>query len=166
MNKKQAGIILTLLALIVCAGVLAAKVNGKVDDPSGSIPSALSFNKDNETTTENKDYFYDSRSLKEQQDVKTIENLKAIAEDKNTSAAQKEEATKTLTNLTVARDYETRIELSIKSNGYDDVLCFIEGKKARIIVKSDQDLTDKQTIAIQDVVMNVAKIKDVIIERK
>ena len=32
MNKKQAGIILTLLALIVSAALLSAKINGKLDD--------------------------------------------------------------------------------------------------------------------------------------
>ena len=32
MNKKQAGVILALLALIVCAGVLAAKVNSSMQD--------------------------------------------------------------------------------------------------------------------------------------
>ncbi|QAA32065.1 SpoIIIAH-like family protein [Clostridium manihotivorum] len=174
MNRKQAGIILTLLALIVCAGILAARVNGQVDDGTGSsLSSSLSFTKDSDKdkdkdkqTSNTKDYFYDSRNDREQQDSQTMQSLKSIIEDKNTSADQKTEAQKKLTALTMARDYETRIELSIKGKGFDDALCLIEGNKARVIVKSKDNVNEKQSIQIQDSVASVAKIKDIVIESK
>ena len=37
MNRKQAGIILTLLALIVCTGVLATRVNNQIKFFSNSF---------------------------------------------------------------------------------------------------------------------------------
>ena len=53
MNKKQAGIIMTLLALIVCAGILAAKVNGPLnvasDFSNGS--GVFNFSNDNKNTS-------------------------------------------------------------------------------------------------------------------
>ncbi|MBK1810994.1 SpoIIIAH-like family protein [Clostridium sp. YIM B02505] len=168
MNRKQAGIILTLLALIVCAGILAARVNGQVDDGTGSSLTSLPFTKDNgdKTASNTKDYFYESRNTREQQDAQTMQNLKSIIEDKNTSANQKTDAQKELTALTMARDYETRIELSVKGKGFEDALCLIEGPKARVIVKSKDSLNEKQSIQIQESVASVSKIKDVVIEAK
>ncbi|GFZ30465.1 stage III sporulation protein AH [Clostridium zeae] len=166
MNRKQAGIILTLLALIVCAGILAARVNGQVDDGTGSNLTSLPFTNTDKQTSNTKDYFYESRNDREQQDSQTMQNLKSIIEDKNTSANQKTEAQKELTALTMARDYETRIELSVKGKGFDDALCLIEGNKARVIVKSKDSLNEKQSIQIQESVASVSKIKDVVIEAK
>lgn len=166
MNRKQAGIILTLLALIVCAGILAARVNGQVDDGTGSLSSSLSFTKDSKDTTTSTDYFYDSRNEREQTSSQALQNLKSIMEDKNTSKEQKDKATQEFQNLTMAMNYETRIELSIKGKGFEDALCLIEGNKARVIVKSKEPLTEKQSIQIQDSVMSVAKIKDILIEVK
>ncbi|GFP76703.1 SpoIIIAH-like family protein [Clostridium fungisolvens] len=167
MNRKQAGIILTLLALIVCAGILAARVNGQVDDGTGSsLSSSLPFTNTDKQTSNTKDYFYESRNDREQQDSQTMQNLKSIIEDKNTSANQKTEAQKELTALTMARNYETRIELSVKGKGFDDALCLIEGNKARVIVKSKDNLNEKQSIQIQESVASVSKIKDVVIEAK
>ena len=162
MNRKQAGIILTLLALIVCTGVLATRVNNQIKESMGEVPTAFGENDDNATETSS-NYFYESRNLREQKDSKTIDNLKAIVEDKNTSAEQKEEAEKELTEKTMARDYETRIELSIKSKGYEDVICFIDGK---VVVKTNEELTQEKMVEIQDIVMNVSKVYDVDIEKK
>lgn len=167
MNRKQAGIILTLLALIVCAGILAARVNGQVDDGTGSsLSSSLPFTNTDKQTSNTKDYFYESRNEREQQDAQTMQNLKSIIEDKNTTANQKTDAQKELTALTMARDYETRIELSVKGKGFEDALCLIEGPKARVIVKSKDSLNEKQSIQIQESVASVSKIKDVVIEAK
>ncbi|SHJ59452.1 stage III sporulation protein AH [Clostridium cavendishii DSM 21758] len=167
MNKKQMGIILTLLILIACAGVLSVKMNGKIDDPTGSIPSAISFNKEAKETTDKNDYFYEAKSIKDQQDAKYKEELKAVINDKNSTAKDKEEASKKIKDIDSAKNNETRIELGVKSKGFEDVVCLIEGnKKARVIVKAKEALTEKQNIQIQEVVLNVSKLKDVIIETK
>ncbi|WP_300349926.1 SpoIIIAH-like family protein [Clostridium sp.] len=165
MNGKQAGIILTLLALIVCTGVLATRVNNQIKESMGEVPMAFGESDKGETVETSSDYFYESRNLREQKDSKTIANLKAIVEDKNTSEDQKKEAEKELTEKTMARDYETRIELSIKSKGYEDVICFIDGDNAKVVVKTNEDLTQEKMVEIQDIVMNVSKIYDVDIEK-
>lgn len=166
MTKKQCGIIFTLLALILCVGMLAAKLNnGGLNDPT-DLSQVLSADK-NEQDTEalnQQNYFYQSRSEREQQDSVTIQTLNSIISDANTSKEKKDEATKELTQKTIAKDNEGRIELSIKNKGYEDALCMLQGNKATVIVKSPNSLQESETVAIQEIVQNVSKIKDVIIQ--
>ncbi len=167
MTKKQCGIIFTLLALILCVGMLAAKLNnGGLNDPT-DLSQVLSTEKISEADTEalnQKNYFYDSRSSREQQDSATIQTLNSIISDANTSKEQKESATKELTQKTMVRDNEGRIELGIKNKGYEDVLCRLDANKATVIVKSPVGLQENESVAIQEIVQDVSKIKDVIIE--
>lgn len=171
MSKKQAGIILTLLALIVCTGILATRVNSQFKN--GLDPLTTLSKKDDAAKTSNEenaanveDFFYDSRNLREQEDAKAMENLKAIVEDENTAKDKKSEATNSLTEMTMARDNETRVELSVKSKGFEDAICFIKDNKARVVLKNEAELTENQCIEIQDIVMNVAKIYDITVECK
>lgn len=159
MNRKQAGIIVTLLALIICTGILASRVNSEFKGGMDDLTTISS----KESST---DFFFDSRSVREQQDAKLMENLNAIIADENTSAEQKQDATNELAVKTTAMDSETRVELSIKSKGYEDALCFIDGNKARVVIKNAEELSQDQANAIQDIVINVAKIYDVEIESK
>ena len=138
MTKKQCGIIFTLLALILCTGMLAAKLNnGGLNDPTdlsqviSSADTSNSFdvnantnisNDEEATAVSQQNYFYDSRSAREQQDSATIQSLNAIIADSNTSKEQKDAATKELTKKTMTKDNESRIELNIKNKGFEDVL--------------------------------------------
>lgn len=177
MTKKQCGIIFTLLALILCVGMLAAKLNnGGLNDPTDLSQVLSSENIESvEGTeeTENTDdtealstanYFYESRSLREQQDSSTIQSLKAIISDANISQEKKDEASAELTKKTMLRDNEGRIELGIKNKGFEDALCMLEDSKATVIIKSDAAIDEKDSIAIQEIVQNISDIKDVIIE--
>lgn len=182
MTKKQCGIIFTLLALILCTGMLAAKLNnGGLNDPTdlsaviSSDTSTLNNNTDdnNQKETESingegqndsNSYFYESRSTREQQDSATIQSLNAIISDANTSKEQKDDATKKLTAKTMARDNESRIELDIKNKGFEDVFCMLEDSKATVIVKSATGIEESDSVAIQEIVQDVSNIKDVVIE--
>ncbi|WP_297422183.1 SpoIIIAH-like family protein [Clostridium sp.] len=167
MTKKQCGIIFTLLALILCVGMLAAKLNnGGLNDPT-DLSQVISTDKTNSQDTEamnQQNFFYQSRSEREQQDSATIQTLNSIISDANTSKDQKDAATKELTQKTMTRDYEGRIELGIKNKGYEDALCMLQGDKATVIVKSQTALQESETVAIQEIVQDVSKIKDVIIQ--
>lgn len=171
MTKKQCGIIFTLLTLILCVGMLAAKLNkGGLNDPTDLSQVLSSENIQN--TEDNKDTealnvtnsFYGSRSSREQQDSSTIQSLKAIIADQNTSQKEKDDATKELTKKTMVKDNEGRIELGIKNKGYEDALCTLEDNKATVIVKSSKAVEQKDSVAIQEIVQNVSNIKDVIIQ--
>jgi len=167
MTKKQCGIIFTLLALIICVGVLAAKLNnGGLNDPT-DLSQVLSTEKVNNEDTEalnQQNYFYNSRSEREQNDSVTIQTLNSIISDANTSKERKDEATKELNQKAMVIDNEARIELGIKNKGYNDALCRLDSNKATVIVKSSTGLQENETVAIQELVQDVSKIKDIIIE--
>ena len=167
MTKKQCGIIFTLLALIICVGVLAAKLNnGGLNDPT-DLSQVLSTEKVNNQDTEalnQQNYFYNSRSEREQNDSVTIQTLNSIISDANTSKERKDEATKELNQKAMVIDNEARIELGIKNKGYNDALCRLDSNKATVIIKSSTGLQENETVAIQELVQDVSKIKDIIIE--
>ncbi|MGG7176119.1 SpoIIIAH-like family protein [Clostridium paraputrificum] len=174
MTKKQFGIIFTLLALIVCTALLAAKLNeGGLNDP-GDLSQVLSDenkNKDEEQDTETisqKDFFIDSRSEREHTDAKIVQNLKNIVENKNATDAQKVDASAELTKITKIQGQQSKIELNIKNKGYDDALCEItnDQSKANIIVKAPNGLSEKEGAIIQQIVQDASNIKDVSIEVK
>jgi stage III sporulation protein AH len=168
MTKKQCGIIFTLLALILCVGMLAAKLNnGGLNDPTDLSQVLSTDQSNNEKDTQalsQQNYFYDARSQRDQQDSSTIQTLNGIISDANTSKEQKDQATKELTQKTMTKDNEGRIELSIKNKGYEDALCMLQSDKATVIVKSSTELQESETVAIQEIVQDISKIKDVIIQ--
>ncbi|MEG1004381.1 SpoIIIAH-like family protein [Clostridium sp.] len=169
MNKKQFGIIFTLLGLIICVGLLATKLNnGGLNDPDGLSQVVAREEEEKakaEETAAQKDFFFDSRSDKEQKDAETIENLKAIVNDKSTSKEQKNSAQKELLQKTKQKDNENRIEINIKNKGIEDVLCTIDGNKAKIYVRTD-GIDQKTSLQLQEIVQDVANINDVSIEVK
>jgi stage III sporulation protein AH len=177
MTKKQLGIICTLLALIVCTALLAAKLNnGGLNDPS-DLSAALLTEDNNKTDNEDKkdtetlsqsDFFYDARSEREQKDATTIQSLKTISENTNTTAEQKASATSELQKVTLKQDKQKTIELNLKNKGYDDALCEISDnqKKASIVVKTANSITEKEGAEIQEIVQNASNIKEVSIEVK
>ena len=171
MNKKQAGIIVTLLSLIVCVGILAVRVNsgmGGLDLSTLSTDGNRQNEDDTDTTVSDTsaNYFYDSKSAREQSDSNYIKGLEAIIEADNTDATQKQEANAKLEAKTTAMANESRIELSITGKGYEEALCYKDDNKARVIVKNASKLTQDQVNEIQDIVLNIAKIYDVSIECK
>ncbi|MBS5938953.1 SpoIIIAH-like family protein [Clostridium sartagoforme] len=174
MTKKQFGIIFTLMALIVCVGVIAAKINKTgLNDPTDfsqviagqDTEEDKDKDKDKETLG-SQDYFFTLRSEKEKEDAITLQNLDALIADANTSQEAKDLATNNRLEKTMLMDKESRIEVGIKNKGFEDVLCSIDGgNKVRILVSSDE-LTDVETASIQEIAENISGISDVIIEPK
>ncbi|MGG7143651.1 SpoIIIAH-like family protein [Clostridium nigeriense] len=173
MTKKQFGIIFTLMALIVCVGVIAARLNKTgLNDPTdfSQVISQQGTDEeqnsdDDKETLGSQDYFYTLRSEKEQQDATTMQQLNELIADEQTSQEQKDLATNELRVKTMLVDQEGRIEVNVKNKGFEDVLCSIEGNNVRVVVKTDE-LTDVDTSSIQEIVENISGISDVIIEPK
>lgn len=169
MNKKQAGIILTLLALIVCAGILAARVNGPLEVTSdGYNENSSVFNwgsKESEATSS--DIFAAERLNRQNDDAQTIATLKALVDDKALSDANKTEALKQYTMKTKQVDLQNQIESQLRLKGFQDVICIIkaDNTKANVIVKA-KELTEKDRKVIQEIVTSTSGIKTVEIENK
>jgi stage III sporulation protein AH len=174
MNKKQAVIIVTLLALIICVGVVATKLNSPinyvngVDNESGKSTISLNNNNTKNTTqTQSKSQFFEeTRLTRDQKNAETLQTLKSLIDDTNASKENRADAEKKYTELAMNTNYEMKIENILKSKGYEDVICSIEDNKVRVIVKGKNKLSDKDTRVIKDVVMSVSKIQDVEIEVK
>lgn len=174
MNKKQAVIIVTLLVLIVCAGVLATKVNSPLYvsdtdliDNSGAVSTDSSDEaKANETAANSKsDYFADARLTREKTNSKTISALKSIIDDKNVSQESKQNATQKSINISTASANAAKVENMLKGKGYKEALCTINDDKVNVVVKTDeQKLSDKQQREIRDVVLSVTNLRNIEIE--
>lgn len=164
MNKKQAGIIVTLLALIVCAGILAARVNGPLE-VSTMDDSVFNFNSEKKDATTTNDFFAVTKLEKTEKDQQVIAQYKAIYQDNNISAETKKEAEKKSLTKTTTMDYESKIETNLKANGFADAICLISDNKAQVIVKA-KEVTEKQLKQIKDIVNTIAKINNVDIQAK
>lgn len=168
MTKKQFSIIFTLMALIVCVGVLAAKLNSDgFVDPTDLGQAILNgeTNDDEAETLGSQDSFYALRSEKVQKDAITTQQLEELSKDEQASEEQKDLAKTELLTKTTLIDQEGRIELGVKNKGFEDVFCTIEGDNVRVVVKADE-LTDSDTAAIQEIAENISGISDIIIEPK
>lgn len=169
MNKKQGVIIVVLLALIVCAGILATKLNTDLDYVAGNdMPNGKSTISFNDSTKKNtgSNFFQENQIIRDNNASQALQNLKALIDDEHTSKEQRADLSKKYTNLALATSNQSQIETLLKSKGYEDVLCYVQDSKVTIIVKSSQKLTDAQQKQIQDVVMDVTHIKDVEIQLK
>lgn len=161
MNKKQIVIIVTLLVLIVCAGILATKTNSVnsglyVDSTeAGGTKNAVS----NSSSSTKNDFFTTERLNREKTYTTSISTLKTLIDDPNTPNDSKTSASEKYNTLSTTQVTENKVESTLKAKGYDQSLCEITNGKATITVKSkDQQLTDKDAKVIQSVVMSVASI--------
>ena len=166
MNKKQGVIIVVLLALIVCAGILATRLNNNLDYVAGNdMPngkSTVSMNNSNSKS----DFFTEQKLIRDNRNNQTLQNLKSLIDDENVPKESKVKASAEYTALVLANTKESKIEMILKSKGYDEALCTIENKKAVVVVKAKEKLKDKQVKEIQDVVMEISGINDVEIKEQ
>ena len=170
MTKKQFGIIFTLMALIVCVGVLSMKLNENGFNDPTSLEAVLKQNTDNtkatETNTEETlsttEYFYSMRLTKEQQNEKYINDMKAITEDANASQESKDIANNTLVEKAKMNDQESRVESEIRNKGYEDSICMInDNKTVKVYVKVSDVLSEENSAVIKKVVEDITTLTDV-----
>lgn len=169
MTKKQFGIIFTLMALIVCVGVLTMKLNENGYNDPTSLEAVLKQNTDNtktdaatEETLSTTEYFYSMRLTKEQQDEKYVDDMKAITEDANASQESKDIANNALVEKAKMQDQESRVESEIRNKGYEDALCMInDNKTVKVYVKVEDVLSEENSAVIKKVVEDITTLTDI-----
>ena len=169
MTKKQFGIIFTLMALIVCVGVLSMKLNENGYNDPTSLEAVLKQNTDNtktdaatEETLSTTEYFYSMRLTKEQQDEKYVNDMKAITEDANASQESKDIANNALVEKAKMQDQESRVESEIRNKGYEDAICMInDNKTVKVYVKVEDVLSEENSATIKKVVEDITTLTDV-----
>ena len=169
MTKKQFGIIFTLMALIVCVGVLSMKLNENGYNDPTSLEAVLKQNTDDtktdtatEETLSTTEYFYSMRLTKEQQDEKYVDDMKAITEDANASQESKDIANNALVEKAKMKDQESRVESEIRNKGYEDALCMInDNKTVKVYVKVEDVLSEENSAVIKKVVEDITTLTDI-----
>ena len=169
MTKKQFGIIFTLMALIVCVGVLSMNLNENGYNDPTSLEAVLKQNTDNtktdaatEETLSTTEYFYSMRLTKEQQDEKYVDDMKAITEDANASQESKDIANNALVEKAKMQDQESRVESEIRNKGYEDALCMInDNKTVKVYVKVEDVLSEENSAVIKKVVEDITTLTDI-----
>lgn len=167
MNRKQGAIIVVLLALIVCAGVLATKLNSNLDYVAGNDmdngKSTISVNDSTQSESQSSS-LQEQKLMRDNDNTNTLQNLKALMDDEHTTKEQRAETSKQYSDLALACHSQSQIETTLNSKGYKDTLCYVQNNKVTVIIKSPKKLTEAQQKQIQDVVMDVTHIKDVEIQ--
>lgn len=161
MNKKQSGIILTLVVLIVFAGYLATKVNGPLyvnDKDFTNEKTAISLKETNSSST----FFEEAKLSKVAVTNRTLQSIKDLVDDDNTPKEQKEKAANEYLSISVAAQNESDIELALKAQGYEEALCSINADLVEILVKTDKtELSKEELRKIQDAVMSKVKLEKI-----
>lgn len=157
MNKKQGIIIVSLLVLIVIAGVLATRVQGPLYFPTDETASSEDVEKSSETGDE---YFSQAKLNKTSQSEDTLKNLRTIMEDESLPEDSRREAKDQYVSVNLNAQNETKIEEDLKGKGFEDAVVTIGNDKASVIVKSDKELTDEENRMIQKSIITIANIKD------
>ena len=157
MNKKQGIIIVSLLVLIVIAGVLATRVQGPLYFPTDETASSEDVEKGTESSNE---YFSQAKLNKTSQSEDTLKNLRTIMEDESLPEDSRREAKDQYVSVNLNAQNETKIEEDLKGKGFEDAVVTIRNDKASVIVKSDKELTDEQNRMIQKSIITIANIKD------
>ncbi len=174
MTKKQFGIIFTLMALIVCVGVLAARLNKNGLNDAVGLDQVLAQNDDttgsekesDKETLSTQDYFYNMRSTKEQQDSVYVQEMQSIKDDQTASEEQKNAANEAIIEKTKIKDQESRVEADIKNKGYEDALCMIDNGKVKVYVKVSEDISMENAALIKQAVVDITELQDVTILAK
>ena len=112
-------------------------------------------------STQTTQFFLESKLVKEQSTANTLKVLKNLIDDENVSKENKDIAMSNYMNIALAANYETKIEMILKSKGYEDVLASVSDDKVRVIIKSNKRLNKNQLNEIYDVVESITKIKNV-----
>ena len=157
MNKKQGIIIVSLLVLIVIAGVLATRVQGPLYFPTDETASSEDVEKGTESSNE---YFSQAKLNKTSQSEDTLKNLRTIIEDESLPEDSRREAKDQYVSINLNAQNETKIEEDLKGKGFEDAVVTIGNDKASVIVKSDKELTDEENRMIQKSIITIANIKD------
>lgn len=168
MNKKQSVIIVSLLLLIAFTGYLAIKLNNPLYEANANLDEPF---KATSTELKKKDlkndvkgdnaFFVEQKLLRERNKTTAYQNLQTLIDNENAPKDQKEKASEQYRTLALNSQREVDLESKLKGKGFDDVICFIDGNKVKVFVKSTKALSEDQVKVIKDEVLSSTQIKDV-----
>lgn len=103
-------------------------------------------------------YFADAKKERENSRNDALKLIEETLKSTDVTDAQKTAAMGELTAAAKAVTKEADIETELKSKGFKEVLCMINGENATVIVRSD-GVNSSQTLQIQDAVTSISGVK-------
>ena len=114
--------------------------------------------KDAEAAYTDSEYFAAARQDREKARKGAIEVLDEVIGDPKASAAEKEKAITSKTDIANNMQEEANVESLIKAKGFKECLAVISEKGINIIVKTDK-LLPSESLQIKDIVMDQTKVE-------
>jgi len=111
-------------------------------------------------------FFLETKLKRDQSTARTLQTLKALMDDEHTPKPSKANIASKYLSIAIAANDEAQIELILKSKGYEDVVAIITNDRLRLVIKYANKLNVKQLNEIKEIVISVAKIKDIEVELK
>ncbi|MFX0548934.1 SpoIIIAH-like family protein [Hathewaya histolytica] len=160
MNRKQSVIIVGLLALVAFTGYLAIQLNSPIYDANAPLDdkSAVTMK---ETKTSGGGFFVEQRLTRDRSKATAYQTLQNLIDDENAPKEEREKASDQYRTLALTSEREVDLESKLKGKGFEDVICFIDGNKVKVFIKSGKELNESQIKLIKDEVLSSTKIKDV-----
>ncbi|ADL51674.1 SpoIIIAH-like family protein [Clostridium cellulovorans] len=162
MDKKQAVIIVSLLVLIVCTGVLASQAQSRFYVHTNEFTPTLI----NDSNSSEDSYFTTAKLTRSEENERYCQALKEIINDKSQSESAMKTASDQYAQHTIVINNELKIEEQLKADGFSDSICYIQDDTAKVIIQSKEKLDDEATKKVQQVVLNIAKIRDIVITNR
>lgn len=104
------------------------------------------------------DYFKQAKKDRETSRDDEIEIIKSTLGSQKSTEAQKSAATDKIKELTDKSETENNIETLIKAKNFSDAIAVMNSDNCTVVVKSDKELTEQQSVIILDIVYSSAKI--------
>lgn len=159
--KKKSMAIISLVLLIAIAFVLNYEYSNKKEPTIKNQQGTTSMVQSNSNITNEvkatsgkiaySGIFTSYREEREINRSRSLDSLKEIVDNKNTSQATRDQAQKQIIKLTEITNQEMIIENLIKTKGFQDAVVLIDNGIVNVIVQADK-LSDQEVAQIQDIV--------------
>lgn len=169
-NKIFSKKTVTLAAMVIALGA-AVWLNVKYSSSAGNIATGSDTKYLGEalyvstssgvTETSGKtedDYFSSTVAEREKTRKETVALLEETIADVKLTESQKAAAVNELANISADKNAETAIESLLKAKGFEKVVVVIGEDTVSVVVKSDHDLLDSETMQITDAVTGQVKV--------
>ncbi|AIS52375.1 stage III sporulation protein AH [Thermoanaerobacter kivui] len=159
--KKKLVAIVSLILLIAIAFVLNYGYTNKKEQVTknqygSNLETVTTTSSTTETKLTDKDKLFTGifTTYREEREInrsRSIDALKEIVENKNTSQATRDQAQRQIIKLTEITNQEMIIENLIKAKGFQDAVVLIDNGIVNVIVQADK-LSEQEVAQIQDIV--------------
>ncbi|MCM1992740.1 SpoIIIAH-like family protein [Oceanirhabdus seepicola] len=163
MDRKQAGILVSLLVLIVIIGVASWRLNGdlpELNSPVGSIGVQQS--------EDDTDDFIKDIIKRDNTSAANMQILQNLIDDESTPEEERATALALQIRMVEQLEKEQSLERELKAKGYENVLCLVaeDFNNIKVYVKEEEELSSEQLAQIRSIVVSQTSIREVEISRK